>query len=282
MPDLFRLLSGTSTSCLNDGIAAGNATEPLGLAELMVELHQAGAAATTRLVDYASIERLLETARGNLYAGLQSFNLSSLDTKEETLAFWINLYNVLIMDAVLTFRVRKSVVGLTRGFLSFFEKAAYRIGGQRFSGNDIEHGLLRGNLGHPLSRKQHFSQGDSRRQLVVDPIEPRIHFALNCASHSCPPFLTFSAERIEDQLDLATHSFLDSETQIQAEPPQLILSTIFKWYPLDFDGSGGIVPFVIQHLPVQDRRHTFLQENEDKLELRYSPYNWKLNALLEV
>lgn len=280
MSFLSLLFSGTSTFCLNDGYSPGKQAKPGDLTELMAELQQAGAAETTRLVDYPAIEARLGPARESLYKGLLGFNPDTLETREETLAFWVNLYNVLIVDAVLTFRVRKSVVGLTRGLLRFFEKAAYRVSGQRFSGNDIEHGLLRGNQGHPLSKEQHFPIGDLRRKLVVAPLEPRIHFALNCASHSCPPFRAFIADQIESQLTLATRSFVDSETQIQGEPPQLILSTIFKWYPEDFEASGGIVPFLVEHLPVQDQRHQFLKESRDNLQLSYSPYNWKLNSLL--
>ncbi len=277
---LTRLLSGTSSYCFNDGFLAGDPTEPEELTELMTVLRKVCTSTTGMLVDYPAVAARLGPMREQLYTGLQAFDPATLPTKEQALTFWINLYNVLILDAVLTLQVSKSVVGLTRGFLRFFEKAAYRIGGQRFSANDIENGVLRNNMGHPVGDGTQFTVGDPRRQLVVTPMEPRIHFALNCASHSCPPIREYQAERLEQQLDLSTKSFLDAETSVQADPPQLILSTIFKWYPKDFDYSGGIVPFIAEHLPARDMRREFLEQKRSNLRLQYTPYNWKLNRLL--
>ena len=234
---LSRLLSGTSSFCINDGFASGDPIKTGGLTELVADLHKACTSASGMLVDYPAAEARLGQAREHLYSGLQAFEPASLSSREQALTFWMNLYNLLILDAVLTFRVSKSVVGLTRGFLRFFEKAAYRIGGQRFSANDIENGILRNNQGHPVGNGWQFMDSDPRLQLVVTPMEPRVHFGLNCASHSCPPFREFAVEQLEQQLDLSTKSFVDAETRFEADPPQLILSKIFKWYPRDFDSS---------------------------------------------
>ncbi len=276
---LSRLLSGTSSSCFNDGIAPGDPTRLEELTALMADLNRACTSASGMLVDYPAVAARLGPAWENLYSGLQAFDPDALPTREQTLTFWMNLYNVLILDAVLTFRVSKSVVGLTRGILRFFEKAAYCIGGQRFSANDIEHGILRNNQGHPVGDGWQFTDSDPRLNLVVVPMEPRVHFGLNCASHSCPPIREFAVERLDQQMDLSTKSFVDAETRVEADPPQLILSPIFKWYPRDFDSSGAIVPFIVEHLPVQDKRRKFLEQERNNLRLQFSPYNWKLNRL---
>ncbi len=276
----FRLLSGTSSFCLNDGMAPGAPAGAPDLTALMAHLPGTSPAAAAQHIDYPAVATELAPVRDPLYADLHAFDPATLSGREQALAFWINLYNILILDAVVTFQVRKSVVGLTRGFLRFFEKSAYRIGGQRYSANDIEHGLLRGNQGHPYGKAVQFPAGDARRRLVLVPMEPRIHFALNCASHSCPPIRVYAADRIEDQLDWATRAFVDAETQVRTDPPGLVLSSIFKWYAQDFAAGGGIVPFLVAHLPPQDPRTAFLQETGDRLHLQYSPYNWQLNGQL--
>ena len=277
---LFRALSGTSSFCLNDGTAPGRPVRPDDLTGFMAHLHLADTAAPARHIDYPAVAARLAPTRNHLYTGLQAFDPTTLVSREQALAFWINLYNILILDAVLTFQVRKSVVGMTRGFLRFFEKAAYRIGGQRYSANDIEHGLLRDNQGHPYGKATQFPAGDARCPMVLAPMEPRIHFALNCASHSCPPIRVYAPDQIEDQLDLAARSFVDAETQVQADPPRLTLSTLFKWYAQDFAAGGGIVPFIVAHLPSPDPRTACLKAIGDNVRLQYSPYNWKLNGRL--
>ena len=87
---------------------------------------------------------------------------------------------------------------------------SYIIGGLSYSLNDMENGILRNNrrsMGTLYMRP--FSSDDPRLELAIEPVDPRIHFALNCGAKSCPPIKTFSALEIDDQLDLATKAFLE-------------------------------------------------------------------------
>ena len=136
---------------------------------------------------------------------LQTFDLRALTLREEQLAFWINLYNALMVDAVIGFHVARSVTDV-RGF---FWRAAYTIGGWRFNANDIEHGVLRANAPHPAIPGAHFAARDPRRGFSLANHDPRIHFALNCASQSCPPISFYASEQIDRQLDLAARSFIN-------------------------------------------------------------------------
>ena len=95
-------------------------------------------------------------------ACLRDFDLADLTTTEEKSSFWINLYNLLMIDAMLQFGVRKSVTEGWFGVVSFFRRAAYLIGGHRYSLEDIEHGILRANRGHPFFPGRHFSVNDPR------------------------------------------------------------------------------------------------------------------------
>ena len=135
---------------------------------------------------------------------LKNFVPSLLTTHEEKLAFWINLYNAMIIDGVISGEVTNSIGPNSLALLGFFRKTAYDIAGLRFNADDIEHGILRGNRGHPLLPGPQFPSQDPRLSWIIDAVDMRIHFALNCAGRSCPPIQVYSAEKIDQQLDLQT------------------------------------------------------------------------------
>lgn len=124
------------------------------------------------------------------------------------MAFFINIYNALIIDAT----VRLGSPSNLFKRLTFFGDAMYRIGPHTFSANDIEHGILRNNATSPASvgalvnfdplKKPQLKQGDARRQLCVDPIDPRIHFALVCGAKSCPPIKMYTPDNLNEGLQV--------------------------------------------------------------------------------
>jgi hypothetical protein len=226
-------------------------------------------------VDYAALRLSASYADYRMCAAqLKGSNPDSL-SRNERLAFWINLYNTLVLDGVITLGIRTSVTEQWAG-IKFFRQAAYKVGGLRVSCDDIEHGILRGNRGHPFLPGAQFRQADPRLKWAVNPPDPRIHFALNCASRSCPPIRVYAAETLETQLDLATRHFIDSETSILPEASAFILSRIFKWFQADFGGREGVMEFLLAHL-ARDERREWLEQNHRTARLRYSRYDWRLN-----
>jgi hypothetical protein len=132
-------------------------------------------------------------------ARLQTFDPASLETDAERLAFWLNVYNVLIVDAVIVFGIQRTV-WQDKGF---FRRAVYRIGGQRVSADEIEHGSLRQNRKLPSMPLPLFTSTDARRAWSPSRLDARLHRALNCASRSCPPIAVYDAAQIDAQLDVA-------------------------------------------------------------------------------
>jgi hypothetical protein len=241
---------------------------------------QKGTSDSGRIVDYSKIKTLPEYAAYQQLADqLASFNLSQLKTREEKLAFWINLYNALVIDAVIRENVKESVTESQLGVLAFFQNAAYWINNQRFSLDDIEHGVLRANQGFPYFPGSHFSSSDPRLEAVVYPMDPRIHFALNCASQSCPPIAYYQAEKIDEQLDLAAANFINAETRLDESGVVLNISRVFKWYQADFGGRKGVLETLLHYLPKKDPRAVLLDSFGYKTMIKYSKYNWNLNAL---
>ena len=255
-------------------------------AELSVALKQvanslkaAGIDEAGRRVDYAQLRAsdAYAALRHELTPQLSSFDPGLLATDGERLAFWINLYNVLVLDAVITFGVSRSVTEGRAGVLSFFRRAAYDVGGFRFSANDIEHGILRSNRPHWAIPGRQLGPSDPRLAWRVARFDPRIHFALNCASRSCPPISFYDAQRIDSQLDVATAGFIAADVAVFPKQRILRLSSIFRLYKDDFGGRAGIITLLRQYLP-HGVALDWLRSQGARAKLDYRPYDWTLNG----
>lgn len=230
-------------------------------------------------VDYARLRQseVYAAYRTSCSPQLRTLDLTTLGTRHERLAFWINLYNVLVIDAVIALGVQRSVTEGRAGLLAFFRRAVYTVGGQRFSCEDIEHGILRANRGHPYLPGPQFGPSDPRHAAVIAPLDLRIHFALNCASRSCPPIGVYSAEQLEAQLDLATRNFIATEVAVDPVRSEVRLSSIFRWYAGDFGGRTGVLAFLAHHL-TDDEQRDWLLAHQTTARLVYRPYDWHLNT----
>jgi len=230
-------------------------------------------------VDYARLSASPTYAEyGQCARRLQSFDPAALGSREERLAFWINLYNALIVDAVIQFEVKRSVNEMP----GFFWRAAYHIGGQRYCSFDIEYGVLRANAPHPAIPGPHFGAGDPRRRHSLERLDPRIHFALVCAARSCPPIGVYEAERIDAQLDMAAQAFINSGgVEINRAAGEVRLSRIFQWYAPDLGGhpfavgsKRPLLGFIAAYLSNEADREYLLR---GKPAIRFQPYDWSLN-----
>ncbi len=209
---------------------------------------------------------------------LQSFDPAVLGSREERLAFWINLYNALIVDAVIQFEVKHSVNEVP----GFFWRAAYDIGGQRYCSFDIEYGLLRANAPHPAIPGPHFGARDPRRRYSLERLDPRIHFALVCAARSCPPIAVYDAAHIDEQLDMAARTFIhNGGVKIDRASGEVGLSRVFQWYAPDFGGrpfalgdKRPLVEFVAAYVTDEGDREYLLQGNPA---IQFQPFDWSLN-----
>lgn len=211
---------------------------------------------------------------------LARFDLTTLKDMNERKAFWINLYNALIIDAVIAYGAQRSITEIP----AVFDRAAYVVGGFRFSANEIEHGILRANAGHPFIPGAQFRRGDPRLAFAVDHIDSRLHFALVCAAKSCPPIGFYVSKRIDSQLDLAARHFAGSGNVLLDRGTMTVqLSQIFSWYAADFGGGwygwrhrDRLLRAVAGFLPLSADRE-FIEANAARLRVRFSPYDWDLN-----
>lgn len=179
---------------------------------------------------------------------------------------------------MIQFDVKRSISDV-RGF---FWRAAYTIGGLRFNAYDIEFGILRANAPHPTIPGPHFMAADPRLRFSLQQREPRVHFALNCASRSCPPINFYTPKQIDQQLDWATRSFINGGgAEIDRARGEVRLSKIFQWYAPDFGARWlaigqrqSMLHFVTNYVINEDDR-AFLERGHPRVQ--FLPYDWSLN-----
>lgn len=229
----------------------------------------------TGRVDYRAIAGSAEyLAYKRVAARLRHFDLTHLSNREEKLAFWINLYNTIVVDGVIALGVAESVHEVP----GFFRKVAYQIGGRRFSPDAIEHGILRANRRPPHGLRRTFGVLDGRRAFALRQVDPRIHFALVCGSRSCAPIRFYSREHVGEELELAATAFVNGpEVEIDEAGEAVRLSRIFEWYRGNFGGRAAVLDFVCRHLLDPGKRE-FLERRGKNVAIEYTAYDWSLNG----
>ncbi|MBX2814283.1 MAG: DUF547 domain-containing protein [Myxococcales bacterium] len=163
----------------------------------------------------------------------------------DVLTYWINSYNAYVIYAVVTNPKLQSVHDNKAKFFYFTK---YVFGGKAHSLYAVENNIIR----------EEFK-------------EPRIHFALNCASVGCPklPPEAFDPLRLETQLARETKTFCADPTKVQIRDGSVFVSQIFEWYAKDFSEEGGAIAFC---------RKWGRDDLPTDAQLRYLPYDWSLNA----
>ncbi len=173
-------------------------------------------------------------------------------TENEKIAYWINAYNAftlqLIIDHYPIDGIKEIGPILQIPYLnSVFDIRFININGVDLDLNFIEHQVLR----------KEFD-------------EPRIHFAVNCASVSCPPLRreAYKADKLDNQLkDQAVRYITGPHNEISEE--RMSLSKIFKWFNSDFTTNGSLVDFIKPYTPVAI---------DEKTKIFFKDYNWGLNV----
>jgi len=140
----------------------------------------------------------------------------------------------------------------------FFTDPCLRVGNFSFSLDDIEHGVLRKNGQRKNNKPDQFSEGDERHKFMVQAMDYRVHFALNCGSLSCPPIAFYFSTKIDEQLRLAEEGFSSTEFMVNHGERTIHCSSIFIWYRSDF-GNHYLNDSVLSQYTVNER-----------------PYIWKI------
>ena len=186
---------------------------------------------------------------------LQSVDTRTLNRNEQ-LAFWFNLYNARTVDIVLDNYPIRSIRQVKMKFTDFVgpfdDPGAVTVLGKSLSLNDIESGIVR-----PVWK------------------DPRIHYALNCASYGCPNLApqAWTAADLDGRLNGAAYEYINSDRAIRSGVFGVKVSKIFKWYKDDFGGSDQAV---LNHLR-QYANPSTQQKLQGRQSIRGHFYDWSLN-----
>ncbi|MGI9508074.1 MAG: DUF547 domain-containing protein [Geminicoccaceae bacterium] len=176
--------------------------------------------------------------------------------RPEQMAFWVNLYNALTVQIILDHYPVSSIrdIDISPGLFSDgpWGKKLVMIEGERVALDDIEHQILR-----PIWQ------------------DPRIHYAVNCASLGCPNLLPkpFVAVTLDQQLDQAAVDFINHKRAVSIKGRELYVSSIYSWFADDF---GGHDRYIIAHLKryaspeLAEKLSGFFSIDDDQ-------YDWRLN-----
>lgn len=161
---------------------------------------------TGKTVDYAALKSSDKYSDYlKVATQLKDVDLST-DSVQQRKAFFINAYNCLIIHSLVEDRLKKVLFSDQLGRLKLYASSAYNVGGQIYSLNDMENGVLRGNKPSAAPGSRPPFQPDDARITTILPCDPRIHFALNCGAMGCPAIAVYDESELDEQLDDATAS----------------------------------------------------------------------------
>lgn len=194
-------------------------------------------------------------------------------SEEEKFAYWLNAYNIAVIRGVNEHYPIASVLEVKPfSVFSLIEKGGFFVGqkfvfgGQEKHLYEVENGVIRKGF-----------------------VDPRFHFAINCASESCPPLAreAFRGERLEEQLEKVTRDFINSPRAliIDDERKQIALSELFDWYREEFVavlaekgiGEGVVLDYLSLYLRA-DRLRALQQARQQGYKVTFQPYDWSLNG----
>ena len=203
--------------------------------------------------DYKSVNDADRKKLQQYINSLEDIDPRSFNRAEQK-AYWINLYNALTVALILDNYPVKSITKLGKKFFSFgpWDDELVEIQGQPLTLNDIEHRILR-----PIFK------------------DNRIHYAVNCASLSCPNLATkaFTAENTDDLLEQGAEQYINHSRGVSFEGGELKVSSIYHWYKVDFgDNDKKLIAHFIRYakpaLAAQLLRYQGDIEHD---------YDWQLN-----
>lgn len=225
-------------------------------------------------VDYAGIRSSAVFDRmRDCVADLRGFDPETLGTDAERIAFWINLFNLLTIHAVVALGVRDSV----REIPFFFRRATYVVGGRSYRLGDIEHGVLRGNRRPPFRPSRPFGPADPRLRTLPETPDPRTIFGLVRAARTGPPLGVYAADTLGRRLDASARVFLNGTSRLDMRDRTLWVSELFKRRRSDIGArDADLVRFVARFWYRTDPADWLVSE-ADRIAIRYFPFDWRLN-----
>ena len=206
-------------------------------------------------VNYAAFRQMGRKSLKTYLADLQAVDVPKLN-KNEQFAFWANLYNAQTIETILAHYPVKSIrdIDISPGLFANgpWKKKALSVNSESLSLDDIEHKILRAQFK-----------------------DPRVHYAVNCASIGCPNLSTeaFTGARLEEQLDNSARAYINNPRGVKLNGKRVIASKIYKWFDEDFGNSeSGVLKHVRKYADAKLARAL-----KGVTDIYDYDYDWSLN-----
>jgi hypothetical protein len=208
-------------------------------------------------VRYAAFKSEAHATLKSYIAALETVDVRALDRPEQ-FAFWVNLYNAKTIDVVLDAYPVRSIkdISLGGGLLTLvtggpWKAKVMKVNGVELSLDDVEHGILR-----PIFK------------------DPRVHYAVNCASIGCPNLMAeaFTGAALKSQLDAAARAYVNHPRGFSERGGEIVASSIYDWFATDFESAGGVIAHARAYADQALKRKLSSTAEPDKYE-----YDWSLN-----
>ena len=203
-------------------------------------------------VDYSAIQA---SSHLDGYLGeLNRIDPAKLPTRQHQLAFWINAYNAFAVKGILDHYSPMTLWGRYRYFIG----RDYQVGGASINLYDLE------------------------RQVLIEQFhEPLMHFAIVCASASCPKLQpwAYQPEQLDRQLDQVAKAFINDSTRNRFDRKQKVasLSMIFQWFEKDFsDAAGSVLAYIARYVDDPELAKELAQPG---YRIEFIEYDWSLNGI---
>ena len=208
------------------------------------------------LFAYGKVNDLDQSKLHTYLKNMQKVN-PEIFNKQEQKAYWINLYNALTVQLILDNYPVKSITKLGESLFSFgpWDDDMAKVNGVKLSLNDIEHEILR-----PIFK------------------DPLIHYAVNCASYSCPNLAgsAFTSQNMNDLLESGAREYVNHVRGVKIDGEDLLVSSIYHWYKEDFGGEDASLLAHLKHYanPKLKAKISVFENGNGDIE---HSYNWDLN-----
>ncbi|RMA93234.1 MGH1-like glycoside hydrolase domain-containing protein [Hydrogenothermus marinus] len=199
----------------------------------------------------------------------QKFNFNYLDTENKKKAFWINIYNFMVIDFIISLDIKESVMEIDK----FFERLHYKIGDYILSLDDILYGILKSNSENPFTGKKQFID---KNPLILKEKDNRVIFTITQGARSSPALSFYNYTDLDKQIDNATKRFIrGSEILIVPEKNSIFISKLFDWHKDIFRKNNDKIKFIAKYIN-DEKKRDYLIEKKD-ININYFYFNWALN-----
>lgn len=246
------------------------------LTKIMSAVLESYASEDRRHLDYVGISNSEEFRRYiNLLQDLHRVNITALSA-DEKLVFFLNLYNAMVIHAVIRVGHPGGVID-RRNFFSDFQ---YLVGGHPYSLTTIQNGILRSNRRPPYSLSKSFGAGDKRLELAFTKVNPLIHFGLCNGTKSSPIVRFFTPKGVESELRYATREFFQRDgIEIDLAKRTVYLTRIIKWFNVDFGQDKEMLKWILNYLDATKAGLlTHLLGDGGPISIAYQNYDWSVNS----